>query len=171
MEMTQMIGQAMGMLAVVMGFVSYQMRTKKQLLVVQSITALTFCIHYYLIGAPSGLILNSLCIVRNLAYYHKDKPLFSGWKCPIFFAVLLIGLNLPFWQGYYSLFVITGGVINALCMALDDPQKIRKSILISSPLVLLYDVFVLSVGGIIYETVAIVSSIIGIIRYRKSANA
>ena len=43
----------------------------------------------------------------------------------------------------------------------------RKSILVTSPLVLIYDVFTLSIGGIVYETVAIVSSIIGIVRYRK----
>ena len=167
--MAMMIGQGMGMLAVVLGFISFQMRTQRQVLVAQTLTAITFCVHYGLIGAPAGLIMNALCIVRNLAYYHKDKPLFSGAKCPIFFAVLLCVLNTFSWQGYYSLFVVAGGVINTLCMALNDPQKIRKSILVSSPLVLAYDVFVLSVGGIIYESVVIVSSIIGIIRYRKDA--
>lgn len=157
----------MGFVAVALGFVSFQMRTQKKLLVVQTATAAAFCLHYYLIGAPSGLILNALCVVRNLAYYHKDKPLFSGAKCPLFFALALCVINLLFWQGYHTLFVILGGVINTLCICLADPQKIRKSILFSSPLVLIYDLFVMSVGGIIYETVVIVSSVIGLLRYRR----
>jgi hypothetical protein len=64
--------------------------------------------------------------------------------------------------------VLLGLVINTVCMAFPDAQKVRKSILVTSPLVLTYDVFVLSVGGIVYESVAILSSLIGILRNRKN---
>jgi len=167
MEWTMVVGQMMGFVAVVLGFVSFQMRTQKQLLVVQTATTIAFCIHYYLIGATSGLMLNLLGIVRNLAYYHKDKPLFSGKKCPIFFAVVMGIVGMLSWQGYYSIFVVMGLVINTVCLSFTNPQNIRKSILVSSPLVLAYDAFVLSIGGVIYESVVIISSIIGIIRYRQ----
>ena len=167
METTVLIGQLMGLVAVVLGFVSFQMRTQKQLLVVQTATTIAFCIHYYLIGATSGLMMNMLGILRNLAYYNKEKPLFSGKKCPIFFAVVMGLVGLMSWQGYYSLFVVAGLVINTLFLSSSNPQTIRKSILVSSPLGLAYDGFVMSIGGVIYESVVIVSSIIGIIRYRK----
>lgn len=161
------IGQAMGFIAVVLGFLSFQMRTQKQLLLVQTATTIAFCIHYYLIGATSGLMMNLLGIARNLAYYHKDKPIFSGKKCPIFFAVVMGAVGLLSWQGYYSIFVVLGLVLNTVCLSFTDPQKIRRSILLTSPLVLIYDAFVLSIGGMIYESVVIVSSVIGILRYRK----
>ena len=167
MELSMIAGQIMGFVAVVLGFVSFQMRTQKQLLVVQTATTIAFCIHYYLIGANSGLMLNLLGIARNLAYYHKDLPLFSGKKCPIFFAVVMGIVGLLSWQGYYSIFILLGLVINTLCLSFTDPQKIRRSILVTSPMVLIYDAFVMSVGGVIYESVVIISSIIGIIRYRK----
>lgn len=166
MDISMMIGQAMGLVAVVLGFMSFQMRTQKKLLVLQTATTIAFCIHYYLIGATSGLMLNLLGIIRNLAYYHKDKPIFSGKKCPIFFAVLMGLVGLLSWQGYYSIFVVLGLVINTYCLSFANPQYIRTSILVSSPLVLTYDAFVMSIGGVIYESVVIVSSIIGIIRYR-----
>lgn len=89
MELSVIAGQIIGFVAVVLGFVSFQMRTQKQLLVVQTATTIAFCIHYYLIGATSGLMLNLLGIARNLAYYHKDRPLFSGRKCPVFLAVVM----------------------------------------------------------------------------------
>ncbi len=166
MDISMMIGQAMGLVAVVLGFMSFQMRTQKKLLVLQTATTIAFCIHYYLIGATSGLMLNMLGIVRNLAYYHKDKSLFSGKKCPIFFTVVMGLVGLLSWQGYYSIFVVLGLVINTFCLSFVNPQHIRTSILVSSPLVLIYDAFVMSIGGVIYESVVIVSSIIGIIRYR-----
>jgi hypothetical protein len=38
-------------------------------------------------------------------------------------------------------------------------------------MVLIYNIFVFSIGGITNEAVAIVSSIVGIIRFRKSKKA
>jgi len=161
------LGQIMGFVAVVLGFVSFQMRTQKQLLVVQIATTIAFCLHYWLIGATSGMMMNLLGIVRNIAYYHKDKKIFSGKKCPIFFGVVMAIVGILSWQGYYSIFVLLGLVINTVCLSFTNPQNTRKSILVSSPLVLVYDVFVQSIGGIVYESVVIVSSIIGIVRYKK----
>lgn len=167
LDWTMIIGQLMGFVAVALGFVSFQMRTQKQLLIVQIFTTVTFCIHYALIGAYSGLTMNLLGIVRNIAYYNKEKKLFSGKKCPVFFGLLMACVGILSWQGYYSIFILLGLVINTVCLSSSNPQNIRKSILVSSPLVLIYDAFVMSVGGMIYESVVIVSSIIGLIRYRK----
>ena len=167
----EIIGQGFGMIAVAFGFLSYQMRTQKQLLAMQLATAVVFCIHYALIGATSGLLCNVIAAARNIAYYHRDKPLFSGKRCPIIFAVLMGLSGVVSWQGYASLCVIVGLVINTLCLSLTDPQKIRKSILVTSPLVLIYNALVFSVGGMVYESVCIVSSLVGMVRYRKEKKA
>lgn len=167
MPLTEILGQLFGLIAVLLGFLSFQMKEQKPLLIVQTATSTAFVLHYLLIGAYSGMIVNVLGVLRNLAYYHKDKPLFSGRKCPIFFAVLIGLSGLLTWQGYYSLFVIAGVAINTLCLAFTDTQKTRASILVSSPLVLIYDVFVGSIGGAVYESVVIVSSMIGMVRFKK----
>ena len=72
------IGQTMGIIAVILGFVSFQMRTRKQLMIVQIATAITFCVHYGLIGATSGMMMNILSTLRNLCYYYKDKKIYGA---------------------------------------------------------------------------------------------
>lgn len=161
------IGQIFGIIAVILGFVTYQVRTQKKLLFVQILTTLVFVIHYLLIGAMSGMALNLVAMVRNIVYSRRDLKIFSGKGWPVVFAVIMGIMGLLSWQGWYSVFVVLGLVINSLCMAFKDPQKIRKSILVTSPLVLIYDAFALSVGGMIYESVAIVSALVGILRFRK----
>lgn len=161
------IGQIFGIIAVILGFVTYQVRTQKKLLFVQILTTLVFVIHYLLIGAVSGMALNMVAMVRNIVYSRRDLKIFSGKGWPATFAVIMGIMGLLSWQGWYSVFVVLGLVINSLCMAFKDPQKIRKSILVTSPLVLIYDAFALSVGGMIYESVAIVSALVGILRFRK----
>ena len=163
------IGQIFGAIAVVLGFVSYQVKTQKMMLVMQSITAVVFIIHYLLIGAMSGMALNVVALIRNLAYSRRDIKIFSGKACPIFFAAVMGIIGILSWQAWYSIFVVAGLVINSVCMSFKNPQNIRKSILISSPLVLIYDIFVISVGGAVYESVAIASALLGIIRFRKES--
>lgn len=162
------IGQLMGGVAVCLGFVSYQMRTRKLLMLAQLATAVAFCIHYGMIGAVSGMVMNFLCVVRNIVYYNKEKSkLLSGSWVGAFFAVVFGVAGILSWQGYYSAFMLLGQVISTVCMSLSDPQSIRKGILVASPLVLIYNLFVFSIGGVVYESVVITSSVIGVIRYRQ----
>ena len=158
------IGQAFGVLAVILGFISYQMKTSKGLLILQSSVSVAFIIHYLLLGAPSGCVLNAVCLVRNIAYFFRDKKFLSGLWVPAVFTVAIAALGFCSWQGWYSLFLIVGLVINTIAIRFRDPQIIRASILISSPLVIVYDVIVSSYGGIVYESVAIASAAIGLIR-------
>lgn len=166
-ETTMIIGQLMGGVAVCFGFISYQMRTQKTLMLAQLATAIAFCVHYGLIGALSGLVMNILCVIRNIVYCSKDKsPLLAGKWVSVFFAVVFGVAGLLSWQGYYSAFMVLGQVISTVCMSFSNPQSIRKGILVASPLVLIYNLFVFSIGGVVYESVVIVSSVIGMIRYR-----
>ena len=110
----EIIGQGFGMIAVAFGFLSYQMRTQKQLLAMQLATAVVFCIHYALIGATSGLLCNVIAAARNIAYYHRDKPLFSGKRCPVIFAVLM-GLSRMYIGVHYLPDVLAGAMVGTFC--------------------------------------------------------
>jgi hypothetical protein len=87
---------------------------------------------------------------------------------PILFTLITAAVGIITWTEWYSVFVFSGMVIHAFCMSFSDPQKVRISLLFTSPMVIVYNVFAMSVSGVVYETVAIVSAVIGIIRYRKS---
>lgn len=162
-----LIGQILGIVAVILGFVTYQMRSPKALLIVNLITCGVFCAHYLLIGAISGFVLNALGIVRNLVYTNRDKKIFSSPVWPYIFAVIMLIAGLVTWQDWRTILMICALVINSVCLSLKNAQHIRYSLLITCPLVMLYDVLVHSYGGIIYEGMSIVSAVIGIIRFRR----
>ena len=172
--MTVFIGQIFGGVAVLLGFLSFQMKTQKQLLLMQTITGAVFCLHYGLIGATVGMVLNIIGIVRNACYFYRNEKGVKAPWLPVLFAVIMGVAGIVTWEAWYSVFCLLGLVINTVCLSLPSPQSVRKSILVTSPMVLTYDVFVRSVGGIVYESVVILSSIIGIYRAKtdcKQANA
>lgn len=167
MDTVQIIAQILGFVTVVLGFISFQVKTSKKLLLVQTLTCLVFSTHYYLIGAFPAAFMNMLGMVRNIVYYHKDKSFYRPKLFPIFFGVLMLIVGTLTANGPHSVLVISGLVINTVCLSMKNPQSIRKSVLFTCVLVLIYDVIEGSIGGIVYESVAIISAIIGLIRYRK----
>ena len=165
----QIIGQIIGIIALAFTCLSYQMRTSKQLLLMQTLASGIFSVHYLLIGAYSALVINLFAIVRNLAFYHRDKKLLSGRAIPWLFAAGMAILGLSAWQGWYTVLIALGVAINTVCLASPDAQFVRKSILITSPMIFIYDIFAFSIGGMVNETLAITSSVIGIVRCVRAA--
>ena len=101
-----------------------------------------------------GIALSVICAVISL---------------PILLAAIMSVMSVFLWEGYHSLFFVVGLALNTLAMGYFNPQNLRKSILLTSSLILIYNLFIPSIGGTINEVVAITSSIVGLIRYRKKA--
>lgn len=163
----EIAGHISGFVAICLFFLSYQIFDKKKLLVLQTLATATLCLQYVLIGAYSGCGLNIICILRNVLYYYRGKKIFSGLWLPLLLATVMAVISLVSWDGYHSLFICFGLMINTVCMGVLDSQNLRKSILITCPLILIYNVFELSYSGMVSETLSICSAAIGIYRYKR----
>lgn len=172
MEPHIIIAQIIGLVAMAFSFITYQMKSNRGVMVMLSLATTLFCIHYSILGATTGLVLNIVGIVRNICYYFKDKKVLSSKVVPIILAAIMAVLSVFTWEGYHSAFFVVGITINTLAMGYLSSQGLRKSILLTSTLILIYDALIPgnpSVSGMLNETIAITSSIIGIIRFRKTA--
>ena len=168
MDFLQTVAQILGVVAVLLGFISYQVKNDRQLLFVHMLTCAVFSIHYYLLGAIPGAVLNGVGIIRDIIYYYKDKSFYKPKLYPMIFAVIMLGLGIYSSNGIHSVLVIAGLVINTVCLSFKNVQNVRKSVLITCPMVLVYDIIECSYGGTVYESVAIISAIIGIVRFSKN---
>lgn len=168
------IAQGLGVIAIILGFINYIVKTRGQVLFVNSVTTVCFVLHYLCLGAWAGMALNFVALIRNIVYYYAGKNGKVSKALAIVFTVIMgamgITISLLAKEGWYFILSVVALMINSFAMSFSNPNHIRKSILITSPLVLAYDCFVLSVGGAVYESVAIVSAIIGLIRYKKKAS-
>lgn len=169
-QVMNVIGQALGVAAVVLGFFSYQMKTAEKLLTFEIIVAFIFAAHYFFIGAPTAMALNLLSAVQCIFYYFRTKRKVKSMVIPIIFTVLIIISGILTWEGWYSLFIMVGLAVYSLAIAMPDAQMIRYAMFIKSPLCLAYNSIVFSIGGIVYECTVLLSSIIGIIKNRKRRN-
>lgn len=166
-EILYWIGQGLGIVGIVVGFLSMQMKTRDKLLLMHLGLTVCFVLHYGLIGAWSGMALNIISSIRNITYYFlgRKAPVKPGWG--VLFAVVMGAVGILSWQNWYSAFVVVALTLNSYAMSFTDPQSIRKSMLVTCPLALVYNVLVLSAGGIVLESVNTFSAALGIYRYRK----
>ena len=166
------IAQALGIVAIILGFINYIVKSRGQVLFVNSVTTICFVLHYLCLGAWAGMAVNFVAFIRNIVYYYAGKNGKVSKALSITFTVIMgamgITVSLIAKEGWYFILSVAALMINSYAMSFSNPNNIRKSILITSPLVLAYNCFVLSVGGAVYESVAIVSAVIGLIRYKKT---
>ena len=171
MTTSYVLGQILGIFAPILTTFSYQANTKRRLLFIQSIATLCICISFWLLDATSGFALNIVCLTRNVAYFFLNEKSKLNYVAAGFFAALMIPLGIISWQGPISILMIVALAINTVCMSFGIPQLLRKSILLTSTMVLIYSCSVFSIGSILNESLAIISSIIGIVRFHKTKTA
>ena len=166
--MITIIGQILGWLSALLTFISYQCKEHKKLVAVQVFSTLSICISYMLLGAWSGMLLNVICIIRNFIILLRDTKIFSYRFWPYLVTGVMGVVGALSWQGPMSLLVIFALMANTMFLFGSNAQKLRKSILVTSTMVATYNVYYTVWGGVMNEIIAIVSSIIGIYRFRKT---
>lgn len=171
MQPIEIAGQIISIVAVIVSFITYQMKSSRAIFVTLSIATGISCIAYAMLGGTVALVLNLFSIVRNICYCYKDKKILSSKAVPVVLALIMGVLSIFTWEGAYSAFFVVGIMLNTLAMGYFGPQNLRKSILLTSSLILIYNLFIPSIGGTINEMVAITSAVIGLIRYRKNNTA
>ena len=165
--MNQIIGQSLGIIATIITFISYQVNTKSKLLIIQTTATLCTCLSFLFLGASTGFALNIVCIARNVAFYFQKDKSVTHTVTAIALSVTMIVLGILSWQGPVSLLIMIALAANTLFMATGNPQLLRKSVIVTCSMILVYNAIVFSIGGMANEGISIVSSIIGIVRFRK----
>lgn len=164
-NMIEIVGQILGVIAFFIAFASYQMKSRNKLLVLQIMLTLVMSAHYFCIAAYPAMAMNLFGVVRNIVYYRND---IFRWKyIPVIFTIMMFLIGIFTSSGAWSVLVIAGLTINTYCLSFKNPQHFRISLLITCSLVLLYDIIVFSLGGIMLESISIISALIGIFRNRQ----
>jgi hypothetical protein len=163
------IGQILGIVAPIVTFISYQVNSKNKLLLLQTAANVAICISYLLLGASSGFALNIVGTIRNMTFFFLDPKSRTNRICAVILALAMGGAGLLSWEGPISSVLMVALMANTIFMSFGDPQLLRKSVIGTSSLILIYNLLMAhpTIGGIMNESIAIVASIIGVLIYRK----
>lgn len=163
----ELAGQILGWVSALLMCLSYQCKAHKKLLIAQTASTICICVSYCLLGAWSGMLLNIVCILRNLIIYKKDIKIFSYPFWPYVLAGVMVVVGALSWQGPMSLLMIVALAVNTVFIYFPNVQNLRKSILVTSTMVMIYNVYYSVWGGVVNELISIISAVIGLYRFKK----
>ena len=156
------IVQALDIIAWLFILFSYYRKNTNKILVFQIIATSFFILHYYLLGAYSGVFICLLEAIRDYLYYktNKDKYIFLG-SIPF-----VIGIGMFSYHNVFDLLPILATFVDGYSLIYGKKIVLFGSI-VSYSLWVIYDVFVLSYTGMITDSLVVLSNI-GILFYETN---
>lgn len=162
------IGQILSIIGMTLTVLSFQLKTRKQILVFQTLGSSLWLFSYLMFGNLTGVYINAFFLIRNIIFYFRKDKKWAQHKAwlPIMLVVSVIAGALGY-QTLWDLLPIIGAVVGTVSMYMTNENMLRLLKLGESPCWLIYNSSIPSIGGIICEVCSLTSIIVGLIRYRK----
>ena len=170
---TEFIAQIIGFIALIFAMVSYQMKTQKGIVLIQIVSCAFFAVHFLMLDAFTGALLNLIGAVRSVVFANKDKKWGkSNWWIVVFSIISVVAIAFT-WEGYISLLPMAGMVLTSIAWGIEKASLVRLISFPSSPLWIIYNLSSRSTAGVLTEVFVMVSIITAMIRLdlpKKKAN-
>lgn len=171
--MLLIVSQIIGLAAVGLYLLSYQLKKRKQIVWVTCISNALYVLQYLLLGAFSGAVMDFLSTVSSfLAAKKNDNPFkrYTKWLAlSNMLVIATVGLATAFFQKeWIELLPIAGALFQTGGLWFDDEQTIRWFGLCSAPFWLIYNFISQAYGASLGSVCAIISIIISLARYHKT---
>lgn len=146
--------QLIGILAWLMLGVSYYRKDTNRILAFQIIGTLLYCLHYYLLGAYSGLFICFFEVIFDYGYYktNKDEYIYIISIPVRIFAGLLT------FKTIFDILPILASLIDGYSLTKRKKIVVIGAIL-SYTLWVIYDICVMSYSGVITDGLVVLSNI------------
>jgi hypothetical protein len=161
------VANALGVIGAICGAIWPLFRTRRSMLLVQSLIAVFFTAHYVLLGAYTGAMVNMLAGLQALAAIPLGhRPEFR--KIYILTLPLLAAGVAATWNGPASVFAAIGMALVSLGRYQIDTMRFRLMLFSSIPFWIGHNALVWSVPGLISDTLGTIFIALAIIRERRA---
>ena len=168
MNLIYVIAQIIGFIAFAFSLIAYHRKDKKIILGNMIISNILNLIHYLLLGAFSGCVTKLLAIFRDYFIILKEKhPKLSNTIYLILFIIVYVIVTIFTYNSILSILPLLAAMIYIICIWNGNEVIIKKTAFFCYFLWLIYNIFVLSIAGIVSNVISILSTLIAILNAKK----
>ncbi len=168
--MPHLLAEIIGVFGFTATILSYQCKARRKILLLQLLSTTCWTLHFGILGAWAGCILNVLGMARCIVFADRGMDTkmgkvadWIGWL-PIF--ILLSGVATAFtWKGWFDILPFIGMVLTTFALRATSATTVRLLTLPNDPLWLIYNASEGSVSGVVTEVCIMCSIIVGMIRH------
>lgn len=163
-----LVSQIFVVIATLVLSITYVIKSRRKILACLITYNLFYGIHYLLLNARTGSLMNLVSISRNVFfYYNNQKGKENGIGVLIIIYLITIGFGIYSYQDFYSLVSIASSLLSTYSVWQKDVKKYRYLAFIVSIGFLVYAIHINSLFAVITESFLLVIEIIGIILYLR----
>lgn len=164
--MISWIVQGIGFLALLFVILSFQKKERLSLLLIMLIGLVLFVVHFSLLGAWTGALMNLIEAGVVFISFKKEKAKWArgAFWLYVFVAAYVITGTLTYKNTFDALPIIAQ-IFGALAVWQKNPRILRFTMLIPRPLWFTYNLIVGSYAGMVTEALILCSVLIGIVRF------
>ena len=170
MEITiyYILSQILAFSALALTALAYQQKNKSKILSFTITGDLLYAVHYFLLGAWSGVATKIISVTRDAYIRHKGEKQKSIVPL-IAFIFAYLTLSILTFDSPLSLLPLSAAIIYSIGIYNGTEQHLRLITILVCTLWLFYNFSVSSVAGMTSDLFVITSNIIAYFRYKKSA--
>lgn len=160
------ITQIIGILGMIFAVISFQYKKNTHFFIMQGIVNCLFFVHFLLLGQPAGAFMNLLGLFRSICLNVKKL---RNVVSEIVLILCFIAVTIIFYENWLTILILVAQLTGTVAYWLDNGKVIRIcQLAISSPAWLIHNAINFSIGGILAEVFNIVSTIVSLVRFRKT---
>lgn len=171
MTATEIIAQIIGIVALGVTIVCYQLNSQKKILIAQILASCLFTANLALLGGMSGALLNIHGICRALTFYQRGRRKWADSPAVVWFYIIAGAVCVAVtYKSPIDILPLIGQTCTTVALFMKDPAKIRRITLPSPPCWLIYHLSTGNIGGVLNEIFVIGSIIVGIVRLDRKGS-
>ena len=167
MDIIWILAQIMGVCGILVFVLMFQFKTMESVLKMKMLMDVLWGLHYLLIGGMSAFAINMICLVREIIFLRNNRKNVSAKAWLWIFIVFNLVSAIITWKGAYC---ILPALVSSLATYSFWQKNVKTARIIglsNNVMMFTYDIFVKSFMGMIGESLAFISVIISIYRYRR----
>ena len=166
--MLKLVGETVGFLAVITGFVMFQQRRRKGVLVLKIVCDVLWSTHFLLLGAFSGMAISLVGCLRDTTFLLTggDKSKKKTLWLFVFLSINITCVCLT-WKSVWSVCSLISGVLATIAFWSDSPTRTKIISLVVCASQITYALAVGSLAAVFNETIAVISIVLFFVRTRK----
>lgn len=158
------IAQIFGLVCLVSYILSTQTNKRKTFMKYRIVSDISSGLQYLFLGAMAGFAINIVATIRNLLISKHTRENISTRNI-VLILVLTIGFGFLFYDGAVSLLVIVYSCITSIFLAQKNMTIYRVSQILSSPLIIFYNIFTGAYVGLAVAVLQVVFVSIGVHKF------
>lgn len=166
------ISQVCMVLAMIPFAISMFTKSKKLIVVISSINACLYALHYLLLGKASVMILNAISIARGIFFYFDDRDeIKHNFVSLIFITISLVLVSFNTLITWVDLLPLVAVLLYTFSLWWKNIIFYRCASLIGSICWIIFNIVLGSIFGVVSECVIVIFEILGIINLNKGSKS